>query len=131
MDIVAALHPEERVACFGDRPLRLRAFVQGSAATARCVPDPAVACVDGPAWLTGLGGWQSTVDTQVDVPSIGGPQLTLEPGGPVAASALPESGMVDLEGAFDHPAATDCRAGCDRTRSTASRGTSSPASPAG
>ncbi len=111
MEIVVALRPEERVACFGDRPLRLRAFVQGSAATARCVPDPAVACVDGPAWLTGLGGWQSTVDTQVDVPSIGGPQLSLDPDGPVAASALPESGMIDIEGAFDHPAAADCHAG--------------------
>ena len=71
------------------------------------------------------------VDTQVDVPSIGGPQLTLDPDGPVAASALPESGMVDLEGAFDHPAAADCHAGVDRTRSTAPRGTSSLASPAG
>ena len=29
MRVVAALHPQERVACFGDRPLTLRAYVTG------------------------------------------------------------------------------------------------------
>ena len=111
MEMVTAIHPEERVACFGDRPLRLRAFIMGDGATERCVPNPAVACVDGPDWLTGSGGWRSAVDTQVETPSIGGPHLALDPDGPVAASALPEAGMLDIEGAFDHPASADCRAG--------------------
>ena len=89
MDIVEALHPQERVACFGDRPLRLRAFVSGEAATGPCVPEPATACVDGPAWLTGSGGWLSARGHQVATPSIGGPPLAIDPDGPVPASALP------------------------------------------
>ena len=111
MEIVEALHPQERVACFGDRPLRLRAYVSGEAASVPCVPDPDTACIDGPAWLTGNGGWTAGADTTVDTPSIGGPPLAIDPDGTVPASAMPAGAMVDLEGAFDHPAARDCRPG--------------------
>lgn len=111
MEIVEALHPEERVACFGDRPLRLRAYVSGEVDDAPCIPEPETACVDGPAWLTGKGGAFAGADTWVDTPSIGGPQLAIDPNGPVPTSALAPGGMVDIEGAFDHPAAGDCRPG--------------------
>ncbi len=109
--MVVALHPEERVACLGDRPLRLRAFVSGSPDAVPCAPEPGWACVDGPDWLTGLGGWEAEVDIDVEVPSLGGPRLAIEPGGSVPVGGLPSDGMVDLEGAFDHPAADECRPG--------------------
>jgi hypothetical protein len=111
MEIVESLHPQERVACLGDRPLHLRAYVSGDTETEPCVPEPGTACVDGPAWLTGYGGSSAQADTWIDTPSIGGPQLAIDPEGPVSASALTPGGMVDLEGAFDHPAAGDCRPG--------------------
>jgi hypothetical protein len=111
MAVVEALHPQERVACFGDQPLRLRAYVTGQAGIEPCVPEPGTACIDGPAWLTGFGGSFAQVDTQVDTPSIGGPQLAIDPNGRLPPSALPSGVMVDLVGAFDHPAARDCRPG--------------------
>ena len=111
MQVVAALQPQERVACFGDRPLSLRAYVVGSPDRAPCTAEPNIACIDGPAWLTEHGGWSASADTLLETPSIGGPRLAFDPAGPVPASALPGQGMVDLEGAFDHPAAGDCRPG--------------------
>lgn len=111
MQVVAGLHPQERVACFGNRPLNLRAYVRGSIDNAPCTPEPNIACTDGPAWLTDQGGWSAMADTLVDAPSIAGPRLAIDPNGSVPASALPAQGMVDLEGAFDHPAARDCRPG--------------------
>ncbi len=110
IDTVVALHPEERVACFGDRPLRLRAYVSG-ADREPCTVDSGTACIDGPAWLIGHGGWGAEADVNVEVPSLGGPRLAIEPDGPVQQSALPSDAMVDLEGAFDHSAAQQCRPG--------------------
>jgi hypothetical protein len=111
MGVVEALHPQERVACFGDRPLRLRAYVTGEAGLEPCLPESGNACIDGPAWLTGYGGSFAQVDTQVDTPSIAGPPLAIDPNGPLPPSALPTGVMVDLDGAFDHPAARECRPG--------------------
>ena len=111
MRIVADLHPQERVACFGDRPLTLRAYVTGSADGAPCTAEADVACAEGPAWLTDRGGWSAGADTLVDTPSIGGPRLAFDPNGTVSASDIPPGAMVDLGGAFDHPAARDCRPG--------------------
>lgn len=111
IDVVSGLQPQERVACFGDRPLRLRAFVRGDGDSAPCTPEPRIACVDGPAWLTGDEGWRVEADMSVDTPSIGGPALAIDPNGSVARSALQAGAMVDLRGAFDHPAARQCRPG--------------------
>ena len=108
--MVAALHPEERVACFGDGPLRLRAFVMGGDRES-CTVDSGAACIDGPAWLTGFGGWMANADVNIDTPSIGGPRLAIDPNGPLGRTAMPTGVMVDLEGAFDHPAAQQCRPG--------------------
>jgi hypothetical protein len=110
-DVVSDLHPQERVACFGDRPLRLRAFVWGDGDSRPCTPEPMVACVEGPAWLTGDEGWRAEADTTIDTPSIGGPPLAIDPDGSVAPSALEAGAMVELGGAFDHPAARQCRPG--------------------
>ncbi len=119
MEQIVALHPEERVACFGDRPHQLRAFVSGGPATSECVPEPEVACVDGPGWLTDYGGWHAQSDVMVDTPSIGGPTLAIDPNGAVPVSALPSGNMIDLEGAFDHPTARECRSGLAGPRAPA------------
>jgi hypothetical protein len=111
MEIVEALHPQERVACLGDRPLRLRGYVSGEAGTEPCIPQPGTACVDGPSWLAGDGGWSAQADIEVETPSIGGPELAIDPTRQPPGPALRSGAMVDLEGAFDHPAARDCRPG--------------------
>ena len=108
---IVAMVAEERVACLADRPLRLRAFVSGGPDLVPCTPQPSVACVDGPVWLAGDGGWTAEVDVDGGPPSPGGPPLRLVPGGPVAADAMPASAMVDLDGAFDHQGADGCRPG--------------------
>jgi hypothetical protein len=113
IDTVMALQPEERVACFGNSPLRLRAYVYGGAREP-CTVDAASACIDGPAWLTGYGGWGAAADARVDARFLGAPRLAIEPGSPIQPSALPSEAMVDLEGAFDHPAAQQCRPGAVR-----------------
>jgi hypothetical protein len=107
---VVALHPEERVACFGDSPLRLRAYVNGGDREP-CTVDAGAACIDGPAWLTGFGGWGAETDVNIDTPSLGGPRLAIDPNGPMGRTSMPTGVMVDLEGAFDHPAAQQCRPG--------------------
>jgi hypothetical protein len=111
MQVVADLHPQERVACFGDRPLNLRAYVSGDGGHEPCTPEPDIACVDGPDWLVGYGGFSADSDSQIATPSIGGPQLAIDPNGALPTAALPPGAMIDLEGAFDHPAARDCRPG--------------------
>ena len=87
--------------------------VRVAPSSARAPPRRTIACVDGPAWLTGDGGWSAKADTAVETPSIGGPRLAIDPDGPVlAVRPTRASGMVDLEGAFDHPAAdAQCRPG--------------------
>lgn len=112
MAAIVALVPEERIACFGDRPLTLRAYVSGAADSRPCSPAPGLACVDGPVWLAGEGGWIADVDAASrSGGSIGSPRLGVAPEGAVGANALSSAGMVDLDGAFDHPAADGCRSG--------------------
>lgn len=110
---VMALQPGERVACFGDSPLRLRAYIYGTD-RAQCTVDAVTSCIDGPTWLTGTGGWGAASDARLDARSPGAPRLAVDPGSPGPGPAMPSETMVDLEGAFDHPAATQCRPGATR-----------------
>jgi hypothetical protein len=105
---VVGLAPAERVACFGDRELRLRAYVGGSNDPYECTADPGCD-VDGPRWLTDLGGWTAEVDSRTnDAPA--GPPLVVDPAAPVAERSLPNGSMVEIVGSFDHPASQQCRA---------------------
>lgn len=113
--LLARMHPLERVACFGDRPLSFRAVVGGGPPAGACDPPQdgsGAACVAGPAWLAGTGGWQAGASTQLATgSSTSGPRLAIHPSGAVSAGQLPAGRAVELEGAFDHPAAADCRPG--------------------
>jgi hypothetical protein len=110
---LAAMHAFERVACFGDRPLSIRAFVEGGVPPRSC--DPAVSsgpCVAGPEWLAGVGGWSAESGArQVTGAITSGPELALDPGGEVGATSLPDRQVVEIEGSFDHARSIDCRTG--------------------
>ena len=112
--VVADLHPQERVACFGDRPLTLRAYVTGSASGRS---------------MHGRGGCRLPPRAPRGSP-IGGRIVLLAPTrarrhtidrrpaaclrvrtAPCRHRISPPGAMVDLGGAFDHPAARDCRPG--------------------
>ena len=108
---VVALHPEERVACFGDSPAPIASIRDRRGIREPCTVDSDAACIDGPAWLTGNGGWGAEADVNIDTPSLGGPRLAIDPNGLLRGTAMPTGVMVDLEGAFDHPAAQQCRPG--------------------
>jgi hypothetical protein len=78
---VVGLAPAERVACFGHRELRLRAFVTDGSESYACTADPG--CTnDGPSWLTGLGGSTAEVDAQ-SAAAGNGPILAIDPDGAV------------------------------------------------
>lgn len=105
---VVGLAPAERVACFGDREIRLHAYIAGSNETYECTADPGC-IVEGPGWLTELGGLAGEVDAgSKDTPR--GPLLAIEPGSEASKQGLPAGSVVDLIGSFDDPAARDCHA---------------------
>ena len=112
IEALAGMHSLERLACFGDRPLAFRAFVQAKGPTVAC--DPAVIggpCVAGPAWLAGVGGWTAEASAPGETgATTSGPALTADPTGAVRPSDLPDGRVVALEGSFDHPAAANCTA---------------------
>jgi hypothetical protein len=110
---LAAMHPLERLACFGSRPLAFRAVILGGAPPVAC--DPAVAgrpCVTGPDWLAGIGGRTADATPHRDVASLtSGPTLALDPAGGVDDSNLTGGRVATIEGSFDHPAAAACSPG--------------------
>lgn len=105
--VVATMPAPERVACFGDQQLRLRAFISGSGEVTTCVAD--TGCVDGPGWLAGHAGWFADADGSRDGSSIGGPPVAIDPDGTLAELSLPTDTMAEIVGSFGHPAAQDCR----------------------
>ena len=105
---VVGLAPAERVACFGDRELRLRAFVTDGSDSYECTADPG--CItDGPRWLTDLGGTTAEFDAESGK-AFDGPRLAVDPSGAVTADSMPFGAMADLFGSFDDPAAQQCHA---------------------
>lgn len=105
---VVGLAPAERVACFGDRELRLRALVTDGSESFECTADPGC-IVDGPNWLTELGGSTAEFDAR-SAAGGGGPILAFHPSGGVSATSMPSGVMADIVGSFDDPAAQQCHA---------------------
>jgi anti-sigma factor RsiW len=103
---LTTLRPEERVACFGGRELRVRAYVAGDPLwRITCASGPR--CMTGPDWLTESSGWRG--DVQAGTPAPNALWLTMDPDHPVPnADALPSGGMAEVVGHFDDPAAEGC-----------------------
>jgi hypothetical protein len=102
---VLALAPLERLGCFRDAPIEVRA-VMADAASTDC-DTGREGCPTGPAWLSSGSLTASTSSSQRG--SASGLGIAFEPGSSVAAADLAGAGVVRLRGAFDHPDATRCR----------------------
>jgi hypothetical protein len=100
-----ALAPMERVACYHDAPIEVRAVVAESSSLA-C--DPArLGCPTGPALLTG-GTLVATMST-APTGAADGLSFAVDPAANVTGADLAGAGVVRLRGAFDHPDASSCR----------------------
>ncbi|HEV8696937.1 MAG TPA: hypothetical protein VGQ89_04515 [Candidatus Limnocylindrales bacterium] len=102
---VLALAPSERVGCFRDAQIDLRAVIAKTAAgdcdTAR------EGCPSGLEWLASPSIVAAASATLAGLGS--GIPIAIDPEGSVAAADLAGAGVVRLIGAFDHPAASGCR----------------------
>ena len=92
VEALAAMHALERLACFGSRPLAFRAVIDGGGPPVACDAGAGQGpCVAGPDWLAGSGGWTAdTASTATPGARRRVRLLTLDPPGPVQASALPK-----------------------------------------
>jgi hypothetical protein len=106
---VVALAPMQRVTCYGNTPVEIRAVVS---ATGRTDCDPTrVGCVTGPAILTGaplLAGRSSSAGPAAAIPFV------IDPAAGVSRADLATAGVVKLTGAFDHRDAATCEPDADR-----------------
>ena len=113
IEVLSSMHPFERLACFGGGNLAFRAFIQGEKAPVACELDSADrACIDGPSWLAGVGGWiAASSGATATGASTSWPLITIEPAGSVRPADLSVGRTAAVEGSFDHQASTTCRSG--------------------
>ncbi|HEV8281511.1 MAG TPA: hypothetical protein VGQ02_06610 [Candidatus Limnocylindrales bacterium] len=102
---VLALAPSERVGCFRDTQIDVRAVIaetaSGDCDTAR------EGCPSGLEWLASPSIVAAASATQAG--SGSGIPIAIDPEGSVTAADLAGAVVVRLRGAFDHPAASGCR----------------------
>jgi hypothetical protein len=100
---VVALAPADRLACYRDTTLQIRAVV----GTAPVDCDPARSgCPTGPEWLA-RSALRASISASVDPPGAGVP-IALDPGAGLDPDAIEQAGVVRLDGTFDHPDARSC-----------------------
>jgi hypothetical protein len=105
-----ALAQLERVACYRDKPIEVRAVV-GGPPDDTC--DPARSgCPTGPPLLTGASLLAGVSATGAPSAAI---SFAVDPGANVAVADLARAGVVRLRGAFDHPDSASCRPDPART----------------
>jgi hypothetical protein len=107
IDIAALLElaPVERLGCFRDEPIEVRAVIADVPST-DC-DTGREGCPTGPDWLSASSLSASTSASPRG--STAGLGISLGPDSQVAAADLAGAGVVRLQGAFDHPDATQCR----------------------
>jgi hypothetical protein len=105
--LVIAMDPHEALACFGRRPLVLRAVIADGVPGDGCHVDGAVRrCIVGPGWLAGSSGRTASGTAGSGPDAL---QLSIDPNRPVPVANLLVGRTSVLEGAFDHPDAIGCR----------------------
>jgi len=103
VEALLTLAPADRLACYRDTTLEVRAVV----GTAAVDCDPARSgCPTGPEWLA-RSALRASISASVDAPAAGVP-IALEQGAGLDADAIEQAGVVRLSGTFDHPDATSC-----------------------
>jgi hypothetical protein len=104
IDALLDLAPVERLGCFGDTQIDVRAVVNQAQAGDCDVTREG--CPTGPGWLTAssVAAGASPTSTVGD-----GIPLSIEPGASIGADNLAVAGVVRLRGAFDHPDSSGCR----------------------
>jgi hypothetical protein len=98
------LAPAERLICFGAGRISVQAVV-----THGTPDDCAVSrgdCPTGPSWLADPGLRASVSDAPIGMDRVA---VALAPDADASTADLPDARVVRLDGAFDHPAARDCR----------------------
>jgi hypothetical protein len=107
VDIAALLElaPAERVACFREAPMEVRAVVaEGASDACDAARD---GCATGPEWLAAAPLIAGASTSQSG--AAGAMSISLDPGGRATAADLVEAGVVRLRGAFDHADSALCR----------------------
>jgi hypothetical protein len=99
------LAPMERLACYHDSPIEVRAVVVGPA-SGDCDAAPR-GCPTGPALLT--SGSMIAALSAHPPSTADGVSFAVDPSANVTAADLASVGVVRLRGAFDHPDAGSCR----------------------
>jgi hypothetical protein len=118
VEALLELAPADRLACYGDTTLQVRAVV----GTAAVDCDPARSgCPTGPEWLA-RSALRASISASVDAPAAG-VSIALDPGAGLDPGAIERAGVVRLRGTFDHADARSC--GPDPERA----GPSGPLSP--
>jgi hypothetical protein len=103
VEALVALAPADRLACYRDTTIQIRAVV----GTAAVDCDPARSgCPTGPEWLA-MSALRASISASVDAPAAAVP-IALEPGAGLDADAIEQAGVVGLRGTFDHPDARSC-----------------------
>jgi hypothetical protein len=109
IEALASLAPAERLACFDNRTIDVRAVVGTAAADCGAAHG---GCPTGPAWLASTvlrAGISSAVDA-----SGGSVPIALDPASGLTAEGLEQAGVVRMHGAFDSAASKSCVPDPDR-----------------
>ena len=109
IESLLAMAPADRLACFHDQPIDVRAVVASAATDCDSLR---AGCATGPAWLA-TSALRASISASVDPPAQSMP-IALDPDAGLTAKELEGAGVVRLVGTFDHPSATTC--GPDRRR---------------
>jgi hypothetical protein len=103
IEALATLAPVDRLACYHDTPIEVRAVIGSAAVDCDQAHE---GCPTGPDWLA-TGTLRASISAAVEgaTPSV---PIALDPASGLTADTLQAAGVVKLRGAFDANAASTC-----------------------